>query len=293
MFIADEIAQRSHDLDDALSAGLLNIESLLDILSLKKLHTLKRQIENLKQSMISAKERQHTFVSEDELLISRIASQVINYFINDVVNCFQKFLEDNVHEVDNLRRYFSVNFRVNRQLIGFSSEGNVLNDYLETIVKKQVINSSEVAAFDDKAERIVSKLFELYYDNPRLLHDGTLKRIFIEMRKRTDNVIHFQDGDIDLVNDEWSRIKKPEQSARFRDIREVFPETSFDEYKDFLEVLDALDSNSYEYMEIKQYCEKCINEYTEKKKILVRAICDFISGMTDTYAINEYRKLIC
>lgn len=293
VFIADEIAQRSHDLDDALSAGLLNIESLLDILSLKKLHTLKQQIENLKQSMISAKERQHTFVSEDELLISRIASQVINYFINDVVNCFQKFLEDNVHEVDNLRRYFSVNFRVNRQLIGFSSEGNVLNDYLETIVKKQVINSSEVAAFDDKAERIVSKLFELYYDNPRLLHDGTLKRIFIEMRKRTDNVIHFQDGDIDLVNDEWSRIKKPEQSARFRDIREVFPETNFDEYKDFSEVLDALDPNSHEYMEIKQYCEKCINEYTEKKKILVRAICDFISGMTDTYAINEYRKLIC
>ena len=60
-----------------------------------------------------------------------------------------------------------------------------------------------------------------------------------------------------------------------------------------MEVLDALDSNSHEYMEIKQYCEKCINEYTEKKKILVRAICDFISGMTDTYAINEYRKLIC
>ena len=169
----------------------------------------------------------------------------------------------------------------------------MLNDYLETIVKKQVINSSEVAAFDDKAERIVSKLFELYYDNPRLLHDGTLKRIFIEMRKRTDNVIHFQDGDIDLVNDEWSRIKKPEQSARFRDIREVFPETNFDEYKDFSEVLDALDPNSHEYMEIKQYCEKCINEYTEKKKILVRAICDFISGMTYTYAINEYRKLIC
>lgn len=61
----------------------------------------------------------------------------------------------------------------------------------------------------------------------------------------------------------------------------------------FIKKLDALDPNSHEYMEIKQYCEKCINEYTEKKKILVRAICDFISGMTDTYAINEYRKLIC
>ena len=291
--IADEIAQRSHDLDDALSAGLLNIESLLDILSLKKLHALKQQIENLKQSMIEAKEGQHAFVSEGELLVSRIASQVINYFINDVVRCFQQFLKTNVGEVDEVRRYFAIHFRVDRQLIGFSSEGNVLNDYLETIVKKQVINSSEVAAFDDKAERIVSKLFELYYDNPRLLHDGTLKRIFIEMRKRTENVIHFQDGDIDLVNDEWSRIKEPEQSARCRDIREVFPEINFEKYKSVSEVLKNIDGESSQYVEIEQYCEKCIHEYTEKKKVLVRAICDFISGMTDTYAINEYRKLIC
>lgn len=38
---------------------------------------------------------------------------------------------------------------------------------------------------------------------------------------------------------------------------------------------------------------RCREEYTEKKNILVRAICDFISGMTDTYAVNEYRKLVC
>ncbi|MFQ6863904.1 MAG: hypothetical protein ACLRUB_06900 [Streptococcus sp.] len=25
--------------------------------------------------------------------------------------------------------------------------------------------------------------------------------------------------------------------------------------------------------------------------MLVRGICDFISGMTDSYAINEYRKI--
>lgn len=40
------------------------------------------------------------------------------------------------------------------------------------------INSAEVAAFDDKAERIVKKLFDLYCSNPRLLHTGTLQRIY-------------------------------------------------------------------------------------------------------------------
>ena len=96
-----------------------------------------------------------------------------------------------------------------------------------------------------------------------------------------------------MVNDEWSRIKNPEKAARFRDLREVFPQIDFNTYENFTEVLNSLAPDSPEHMEIEQYCTKCTDEYTEKKKVLVRAICDFISGMTDTYATNEYRKLIC
>lgn len=33
------------------------------------------------------------------------------------------------------------------------------------------------------------------------------------------------------------------------------------------------------------------NEYWEKRKVLVRTIVDYISGMTDNYAMNEYEKI--
>ncbi len=293
VFIADEIAQRSHDLDDALSAGLLSMENVIEALSLKKLNTLKLQIEELKASIQAARDNQRTFVSEHELLISRVASQVINYFIDDVVANFESFLAQNPNEISTIRAYFDANFCIDRQILGFSTEGQILNDYLETIVTKQVINSPEVAAFDDKAKRVVSRLFELYYDNPRLLHDGTLQRIFIEMRKRTNNVIHFQDGDIDLVNDEWERIKAPNQSGRLRDLRELFPDTDLTVFNTPSEFATSSGQGSDKYNQITFYLAACTEEYTEKRKILIRAICDFISGMTDTYALNEYRKLIC
>lgn len=293
VFIADEIAQRSHDLDDALSAGLLSMENVIEALSLKKLNTLKSQIVALKATMKTVRENQRTFVSERELLISRVASQVINYFIDDVVSCFENFVACNPEEVEAIRTYFEMNSCVDRQILSFSSEGKILNDYLETIVAKQVINSPEVAAFDDKAKRVVSRLFELYYDNPRLLHDGTLQRVFIEMRKRTDNVIHFQDGDIDLTNDEWARIKCPEQATRLRDLREIFPEVDLAQYEGFSEFLNSYAPDSDEYATICSYRSRCEEEYQEKRRVLVRAICDFISGMTDTYALNEYRKLEC
>ena len=292
VFIADEIAQRSHDLDDALSARLLTMDNVIEALSLKKLHTLKAQIEELKSSIYSAQKGQRMFVSERELLVRRVASQVINYFIDDVVKCFEDFLAQNCEEVKKIRAFFKANSHVDRQVLHFSAEGQILNDYLETIVAKQVINSPEVAAFDDKAKRVVSKLFELYYDNPRLLHDGTLQRIFIETRKRTNNVIHFQDADIDLVNDEWKRIKNPSNASRFRDLREEFPSIDFTPYQSVPEFKDSLDETSKEYSIVTEYLDSCLNEYREKQKILVRSICDFISGMTDTYATEEYRKLL-
>ena len=292
VFIADEIAQRSHDLDDALSARLLTMDNVIEALSLKKLHTLKAQIEELKSSIYSAQKGQRMFVSERELLVSRVASQVINYFIDDVVKCFEDFLAQNCEEVKKIRAFFKANSHVDRQVLHFSAEGQILNDYLETIVAKQVINSPEVAAFDDKAKRVVSKLFELYYDNPRLLHDGTLQRIFIETRKRTNNVIHFQDADIDLVNDEWKRIKNPSNASRFRDLREEFPSIDFTPYQSVPEFKDSLDETSKEYSIVTEYLDSCLTEYREKQKILVRSICDFISGMTDTYATEEYRKLL-
>lgn len=290
--IADEIAQRSHDLDDALSAGLLSVDGLLETLSLKKLHSLKAEIVNLKSAVQNARDHQRIFISSEELLVSRISSQIINYFISDVVNCFNDFLEQDTTAIDTVRTYFAQNKRVNRPMIEFSAEGQVLNDYLETIVTKQVINSSEVAAFDDKAKRVVSVLFDLYYDNPRLLHEGTLQRIYIRMRKKTANTIHFQEGDISLVNDEWMRIKYPEKAARLRDLIEMFPDTDFNLYANISKFIESLDENSDDYNQVQAYLKECTNEYTEKKQILIRSICDFISGMTDTYAMNEYRKLL-
>ena len=53
---------------------------------------------------------------------------------------------------------------------------------------------------------IVCGLFEAYYNNPKLLHSGTLRKIYIETRKYTNEVIDFLNGDRDMVNDEIRKI---------------------------------------------------------------------------------------
>lgn len=291
VFIADEIAQRSHDLDDALSAGLLTVEGLLETLSLKKLLTLKNKIEDLRRDMQEDQQNQRIFISPKELVVSRISALVISYFVEDVVRNVKEFLDNPAGGASDVCQYFDAHHCVDRQIVSFSLEGQQLNNYLDSIVKKQVINSAEVAAFDDKARRVVSSLFDLYYENPRLLHDGTLQRIYIKMRQITDNVIHFQEGDISLVNEEWERIKHPNTSPRLIDLNNHFPDTDFSRYANVQAFLDSLeDAEDQEY--VRNYIAECVAEYEQKKKILLLSICDFISGMTDTYALDEYRRLI-
>lgn len=291
VFIADEIAQRSHDLEDALSAGLLSIDNLLDMLSFKKLNELKQRIEIIITSINEAENNNRSFVSKQEMLYSRISSNVIKYFIDDVVKKFNDFVTTSSAELLEVNNYFEKHKCVDRQLISFTDEGKCLNGYLETIVTKQVINSAEVATFDDKASRITAKLFDLYYNNPRLLHDGTLQRVYIEMRRMTENVIHFQDGDISLVNKEWELIKNPSNAPSEEDKKHFLINHNLYKYDDVKKSIEAL--NKKERKILFEYVAKRQTEYNEKRKILVLSICDFIAGMTDTYAIDEYRKLIC
>ena len=95
-------------------------------------------------------------------------------------------------------------------------------------------------------------LFSAYYNNPKLLHRGTLRKVYIDIRQSTDQVIDFIDGDRGEVDKELKKIIAT-------DPNELPP------------------------------AERDI--YRTKNKIMVRAIADYISGMTDSYAINEYHSL--
>lgn len=242
--VADEIAQRGHDLDDSFSAGLINTQFLENQLSLQKMSKLQEILVEIKEQLQEACEARRAFIDKEELHHRRIVSATISFFITDVITNSLKNM-DQFHEDD----FYASNHRFSERLIDFSEEGKMLCNYLEKIISKMVINNTEVVRFDNKASNIITKLFKAYYSDPRLLHRGTIERIYIEMRsvpdnKVSDNVIHFSTGDIDLVRKEIEKIK-----------------------------------------------ESGTEEYKIKKKVLVRCIVDYIAGMTDSYATDEYNRI--
>ncbi len=256
--VADEIAQRGHDVDDALTSGVMTIEEFQDRLKIKK---CKKLAEKIEREITEIDKCDRLIIDAKELKIARIVSSIVNYFIEETISHSEK-------ELRKCQGITEITLENDNPFIEFSEEVKKVNNYLENVVQKKVICNNEVARADYNANVIVSKLFEKYYHNPRLLHSGTIHKIFIETLKHenkavSNSAINLNDGSIKLVNEEIKEITND-------DIDESI-------------ILCYLDSQNSEF-------DKNIVIF-EKRKILIRAIVDYIAGMTDGYAMEEYEKL--
>ena len=248
--IADEIAQRSHDLDDAFAAGALTVSELIQRLHLQSARALSDRLEKIQQNITIQKAKHRFYANESQLHQGRIVSMVIRYFIDDVIHQSEENIKNYTPNL-----FFKENHRFDTQLIQLSLEGEKLCCYLEKIVSRKVINAQETVQFDHKAAVVTEGLFRLYYNNPKLLPFTVQRQIFIAIRKHTPNIIDLNDGDLACINEELRRITAmpiPPQAEKRTPTEE---------------------------------------EYWMKRKILVRAIADWISGMTDSFALKAFHQL--
>lgn len=262
--IADEIAQRGHDVDDALTSGVMTIDEFKDRLRIDKCSELSHRIEKEMQEIDNLG---RLIVDKKELKISRIVTVIINYFI-------QKTIEHSSLIVAANARFGRLSLDNNIAMVGFPPDVQRVNDYLEKVVQKKVICNYEVARADYNASMIVQKLFAKYYNNPRLLHSGTVHKIFLETlnhpnREVSNSAIYLSDASIELVN---------------KEIEEITSE-KLDEER----ILAYLDDREHT---ISDTCGERDIVIFEKRRILIRAITDYIAGMTDGYALEEYKKLM-
>lgn len=237
--IADEIAQRSHDIDDAFKSGKITHKTFMKycyFCTKDELKTIDQEIEDdITENSIG-----NMFIDTDDLYRAQLCSKIISFFISDVVKNYQCKKESNEE--------FLKNGIWTKKVIDFSDKASRVNIMLDKMIKQLVLSSSEVSRFDQTASNIVTQLFEYYYSNPLSLEDGTLRRLFKEMSKQTDNCISFRGSDIKLVRQEIQNIIRGD--------------------------LNTLG-----------------DEYLMKRRLLVRCIADHISGMTDSYAMDEYKKI--
>ena len=237
---ADEIAQRCADIEDAIRSEKIAVDDIIKIISKDDYIDIKDKYEKNLDNDIP-------ITDETGIKICILQKILKEYFINRLVDHYSKC-----------------------KLFEYNSDAARLNKMIKRLIDKKVLGSSEVCNFDNKGKLIIEKLFKLYYDNPRLLNDNTIRNIFLDMM---DNDICWKKSPIDFRN----------MSPKFIDKEIEAIHTFTDD--------DGDEETKHKREELINECggKECIYE---AQKIIVRNICDYIAGMTDEFAQTEYMEKV-
>ncbi len=181
---SDEIAQRTHDLEDGIRAGLVEIQDVTKI-RLVKLVEEKLNISELKNE---------NTLRYQGLLIRGL----INHLVEDVINC----------TLENITKFSKSKGRLHdfdEEIVRFSANADPLQMELNEFIYEEIIDYSRVKWSDDLGEKLLFRLFEAYYLFPNLLPEYVLTRYFQEKNWS----VEFKD------RDENSKLLQMQRDAHF------------------------------------------------------------------------------
>ncbi|CAI3206529.1 deoxyguanosinetriphosphate triphosphohydrolase family protein [Clostridium neonatale] len=249
--VADEIAQRAHDLDDGIASGIINEEKFLE--KLKYTNNLNELFREVQESLEYIDEDKRDYIDTLDINRARIVSDIITYFIRKVVEVSKENILDykDKSDIKDAPAKELDEIVISKELVSFKyidEEKNKKEDAIENVrraLKKitsdEIINSEEVNCFDGKGGYIIKKLYKAYITNPKQMAKTTRKRIEREISKYTNEKV---------------------------DISKIY-------------IQDYKENDKLKYDELK------IIEH----KIFVRCIIDLIAGMTDEFANKQFQKL--
>lgn len=240
--LSDEIAQRHHDVEDAIFMKIVSLNEL--------------------KERINEYFRPH-FDDEDKINFKRLNREkneayflpLISRFIVNILN--KNLIENSKRKLNKLidkysfkstnefvNNYEKIDFKDCEECINFAAYFKEAHDEFQKFLRDRILNSFEVQRMDGRGTYIIKKLIKAYLTNPQQLSDATLVYIENIFRKRTTGRKAVED-------------LSPLEIGKLRS-------------------------------EINDLSKRASSSFQID---LLRGICDHIAGMTDNYAISEFKRL--
>jgi len=241
---SDEIAQRHHDIEDGLVAGILNQGELVDIF---------RNLFNQKLTRGQKIKLNHMKESENQsFVIHDLRSLILSFYSSNLISN----TEGNINELLNKFNIKSPeDFETGKNEIANQTDISKIVTYADDFIEKdkefqgylynRILNSHLAQTMDGKASYILRNLIQAYLSNPKQLPDGTVKTLMQNY----------------LSEREYSKLTNNKSNKLAICIM-----------RDNISELHNISDNNF-------------------KTALMRTITDFIAGMTDKFALSQYRML--
>ncbi|WP_313126504.1 dGTP triphosphohydrolase [Proteiniclasticum ruminis] len=271
--VADEIAQRHHDIEDALHARII---SIIDVCN---------KFEQYFSGHL--KEDQYEILEDiktcDEIFkTSKLSKLIVNFYTDnyiklmkqkmvDLINSFnlidEQNFEDKKAEIYNhlIEKYneesivkaLSFSKEKMKDERSFSESDELFQKYLSSVILKSELAQS----MDGKADYIIRQLFKAYLTNPQQLPDKTVIKVYESIKLRYEEL-----------------MKESDREERDESIDKIIKESTVND-----KIL---------FYEARQRVEKLmVHRNSVIDEIILRTVCDFIAGMTDQFALDQFDRL--
>ena len=160
-------------------------------------------------------------------------------------------------------------------------------------IEKNIIDSFNVNRFDGKGKYILRQLFKAYYENPKQMTKkqiNTLKKNITEfiniLIMKTEG---YEINEFDVLSDETLELLKLKTPEFTSSLQQFKNESNI---KDENEIFNYINACNFEEMISNESNDTLMLKiHLELHYCYLSTICDYISQMTDDYAIKEYQEL--
>ncbi|MBM3252330.1 MAG: deoxyguanosinetriphosphate triphosphohydrolase [Candidatus Omnitrophica bacterium] len=188
--IADEIAYDNHDLDDGLTAGLIEQEDFKNV--------------GLWRNAYNKIEKEYTKDNED-MLKYHLIRELINQQVDDLLKeSYRKIKEFNLKSADDARK-------LKDRAISFSPQMHKEKKEVKDFLLRNFYHNVRVVRMTSKAKRFIYALFNAYRENPKQLPVDVYRRTQKKSSKERYQIIcDYVAGMTDrFVLDEYKKLFNP------------------------------------------------------------------------------------
>lgn len=160
---SDGIAYNSHDLDDGITSGLLNIDMLNDV-----------RLWRDNYELIEKKHPKADFTIKKYQVIKTIINQLVTDLVSQILKNIKKFNIRTTEDVKNCET----------AIASFGSKMEEKNSELKKFLYKNLYKHHRVVRMELKAENIIKELFSTYIDRPVVLPPKVQQEMEQETKER-------------------------------------------------------------------------------------------------------------
>lgn len=211
---ADEIAQRHHDVEDGLIAGIITRDEVISRFKECFEEYLERQENKLIDEIRSRREPTY--------YIPLISKLIVNFLVTNLIEATRNSLKTHAkhYDIKSVRDFYSVKTELYAKLdslVSYQPELASKDNEFSEFLKNRILNSFVAQSMDGKSNYIIRQLIKAYLTNPQQLPDKTivsLYRNYMSEEFKVDKVGELRER----LKSDHSSWKKEYKSALLRTI---------------------------------------------------------------------------